>query len=88
LEQPPDILGKGSIMERVDMALSELTLAQKLDLMEALWNDLSKHEESLESPGWHEQVPRDQEEALAAGKASVSDWEETKDRIRGMVSCE
>jgi hypothetical protein len=81
-------LGKGCTMERVKIGLSELTLAQKLDLMEALWNDLAKNEETLESPGWHEQVLRDREEALASGSATVSDWEEAKDRIREKVSCE
>ncbi len=75
-------------MERVDLDLSELTLAQKLDLMEALWDDLTEHENTLESPSWHELVLRDREEALAAGNATVSDWEEAKDRIRETVSCE
>ncbi len=75
-------------MERVDLPLSELTLAQKLHLMEALWDDLAKHDQTLESPHWHEEVLRDREEALAAGKATVSGWKEAKDRIRKNVSCE
>lgn len=75
-------------MERIDLPLSKLTRAQKLDLMEALWNDLAGDEENLESPVWHEQVLQDREEALAAGKASVSGWEEAKSRIRRNVSCE
>ncbi|MBI5251997.1 MAG: addiction module protein [Desulfomonile tiedjei] len=75
-------------MERVDLPLSELTLAQKLDLMEAIWDDLAQHDKTLESPHWHEQVLEDREEALAAGKATVSAWEEAKDRIRKNVSCE
>jgi hypothetical protein len=75
-------------MERVELALSGLTLAQKLDLMEALWNDLAKSEETLESPPWHEEILADRERALATGKAPVSDWGEAKDRIRRKVSCE
>lgn len=75
-------------MERVDIRLSKLTLAQKLDLMEAIWNDLAKHEKTLESPSWHEEVLKDREKALAAGKATISDWEDAKDRIRRNVSCE
>ncbi|MEW6110910.1 MAG: addiction module protein [Thermodesulfobacteriota bacterium] len=75
-------------MERVDVPLSKLTLAQKLDLMEAIWDDLAKHEKALESPDWHEQVLEDREAALAAGKATVSGWEEAKDRIRRKASCE
>jgi len=75
-------------MERVELPLSKLTLAQKLDLMEALWDDLAKHENALESPPWHGSVLKDREEALASGNTTVSDWEEAKDRIRGKSSCE
>jgi putative addiction module component (TIGR02574 family) len=75
-------------MERVELPLSKLTLAQKLDLMEAIWDDLAKHEESLESPHWHQEVLNERERALADGKAIVSDWEESKARIRRSVSCE
>jgi len=75
-------------MDRVNLPLSELTLAQKLDLMEAIWDDLIRHEETLESPHWHEEILKDREEALAEGTATVSDWEEAKDRIRRNVSCE
>jgi hypothetical protein len=75
-------------MERIDLPLWELTLAQKLELMEAIWDDLSTHEDTLESPSWHEKVLKDREEALAAGKATVSDWKEAKRRIRENVSCE
>ena len=75
-------------MERVDLPLSKLTLAQKLNLMEAIWDDLAKSEKTLESPDWHEQVLKDREEALAAGKASASGWEEAKERIRRKASCE
>lgn len=73
-------------MERVDLPLSKLTLAQKLELMEAIWDDLAKQDESLESPHWHAEVLEDREKALRAGKATVSGWEEAKDRIRKNVS--
>ena len=74
-------------MERIDLLLSKLTLAQKLDLMEALWEDLTKDEESFESQAWHGHVLKDREEALTAAKAIVSDWEDAKDRI-SRISCE
>jgi putative addiction module component (TIGR02574 family) len=73
---------KGTIVERVDLPLAKLTLAQKLDLMEAIWDDLAKDERSLESPDWHEEVLKDREKALAAGKITVSDWDQAKERIR------
>jgi hypothetical protein len=66
-------------MEEIDhLRISELTLAQKLCLMEVIWNDLAKHEEALESPSRYEQALKDREVALTAGKATVSNWKTTK----------
>ncbi len=73
-------------MKRVDLPLSKLSVAQKLDLMEALWADLTRDERRLKSPAWHETVLKDREEAYASGKITVSDWEQAKKRIRKKVS--
>ncbi len=73
-------------MEKIDLPLSELSLVQKLDLMETLWADLTRDEKTLKSPAWHEAVLKDREEALTAGKVSVSDWEQAKKRIQKKVS--
>ncbi len=73
-------------MKRVDLPLSKLSVAQKLDLMETLWADLTREENKSKSPDWHETVLQDREEAFAAGKVTVSDWEQAKKRIRKKVS--
>jgi putative addiction module component (TIGR02574 family) len=75
-------------MERVDLPLAKLTLAQKLDLIETLWDDIIKDEKAVESPRWYEEVLQDRQEALEAGKAVVHDWDEAKERIRRNVSRE
>ncbi len=73
---------EGGCMEKVDLDISELTLAQKLNLMESIWDDITQDESALKSPAWHETVLKDREDALASGKANVSDWEKAKDRIK------
>ena len=73
-------------MKRVDLPLSKLSFAEKLDLMETLWADLTQDEKKLESPAWHEAVLKDRKEALATGKVTVSDWEPAKKRIKKKVS--
>jgi putative addiction module component (TIGR02574 family) len=73
-------------MKRVDLPLSKLSVAQKLDLMEALWANLTRDEKKLKSPAWHETVLKDREEAYVAGKVAVSDWEQAKKRIKKKVS--
>jgi putative addiction module component (TIGR02574 family) len=73
-------------MERVDLPLAKMTRAQKLDLIETLWDDISKDDEALESPNWHGEVLHDRQKALEAGKAPARDWEEAKERIKRNVS--
>ena len=73
-------------VKRVDLPISRLSLAQKLDLMETLWADLTRDETNLESPAWHGTILEDREKALKAGKVTVSDWEQAKKRIKKKVS--
>ena len=73
-------------MNRFDFPITELSFTQKLDLMELLWANLIGNEKKLESPAWHEAVLSDRETALNAGKVTVSNWEEAKERIKKNVS--
>jgi hypothetical protein len=73
-------------MKRAELCLTQFSFEEKLNLMEALWADLTRDETKLKSPAWHETVLKDREEAFAAGKVSVSDWEQAKKRIKKKVS--
>ncbi len=73
-------------MERMNLPLSEMTVAEKLDLIEAIWDDVTKEAQSLEPPSWHADILRDRQKALEAGRAKACDWEEAKQRIRRNVS--
>lgn len=75
-------------MERANISISDLSLAQKLDLMESIWSDLSKDDQSLQSPDWHEEILNDREVALEQGKAKISDWADAKKRIKRNLGCE
>ena len=68
-------------MNLIDLQLAGLTLSEKLDLLETIWADLSRDENSLESPAWHEQILREREEAFESGELVASDWGEAKKRI-------
>jgi hypothetical protein len=74
------------MMNRIDVPIAELSFTQKLDLMEMLWADMVVNEKNLESPAWHGAILNDREAALNAGKVTVSNWEEAKERIKNKVS--
>ncbi len=67
---------------QVTLPLEQMSTAEKLQVMESLWADLSRHEHQFESPAWHEQVLRERDEALRAGRETPMDWETAKARLR------
>ena len=68
------------------LPLKEMTLHEKLAAMEALWEDLARSPESIESPAWHEEILDERRQRIAAGKARFEDWETAKVEIRNKVS--
>ncbi len=66
----------------VALALKEMSRAEKLRIMEAIWNDLASDESSFESPEWHSDALQSAEQSVKSGKAKFSDWELAKQRIR------
>ena len=70
----------------VILPLNEMSLPEKLQMMEALWEDLSRNSDAFDSPAWHEAVLQDRERHIAAGEAHFSDWEQAKADIRKRVS--
>ena len=70
----------------VTLPLSEMSLPEKLQLMEALWEDLSRNSGVLESPEWHGTVLQEREGRILKGETHFIDWEEAKKEIRRRVS--
>lgn len=66
--------------------LDQMTTDEKLRAMEALWVDLSRHEEEIESPKWHQEVLLERQERLRSGHESSVDWEEAKKELREIVA--
>ncbi len=66
----------------ITLPLDKMTKAEKLRVMEALWADLTRHEEEFESPAWHERVLREREARLASGEEKFLDSETVKKELR------
>jgi hypothetical protein len=62
-----------------------MTLPEKLQLMEALWDDLTRKPNELESPAWHEEVLEECRRRAETGEEQFSDWEAAKEDIRRRV---
>ena len=70
----------------VNLPLHEMTLQEKIALMELLWNDLARTPEAIESPAWHKTTLEERRQRLNEGKARFSDWETAKANIRNKLS--
>jgi hypothetical protein len=62
--------------------IQEMTVADKLQAMEMLWDNLCRTVQDIESPPWHEHLLQKREEQLRQGKDSFVDWEQAKKEIR------
>ena len=69
----------------ISLPLDHMTTVEKLQTMEALWEDLSKKSNEFVSPSWHGEILSKRDKNLSEGKDSISDWNEAKDRIRRTI---
>jgi hypothetical protein len=63
-------------------AVQQLPRSEKLKLMEALWEDLSRSDSEVQSPAWHADELAATEQRLAEGKEPILDWEAAKKDLR------
>ena len=65
--------------------LQQMSVPEKLRLMEDLWRDLSEDERNLASPEWHGAVLAEREKKLASGEDKLVDWETAKQELRAKL---
>jgi hypothetical protein len=63
------------------LPLDQMSVAEKLGEMEAIWDDLCRRDGMTASPKWHGDVLANRERLVAEGKAKFSDWDEARRRI-------
>jgi hypothetical protein len=64
------------------MNIANMTRTEKLTMMEALWDDLSRDPVALASPEWHERELKEAERAVADNRAGFVAWDAAKKTLR------
>jgi hypothetical protein len=64
------------------LEIKQMSRAEKLRIMEALWEDLSSEDQSIQSPAWHESLLQETEQRVHAGQEKIHDWKEAKKELR------
>lgn len=67
------------------LPLDKMSLADKIQTMETLWDDLCHHVQDVAVPEWHYEVLATREQDLVEGRECVTDWEAAKGKIRESV---
>ncbi|MEK7793329.1 MAG: addiction module protein [Candidatus Hydrogenedentota bacterium] len=61
-----------------NLPLDTMSVEEKLQAMETLWDDLCRHDANVPSPAWHGEVLAERDAALARGEETPVDWEVAK----------
>ena len=71
----------------IQLPLDKMTLAEKLEVMETLWADISRRPADLPLPDWHREVLQERKRLADEGKLKFVDWQtafsELRDQVRG-----
>ncbi|HOC55832.1 MAG TPA: addiction module protein [Verrucomicrobiota bacterium] len=70
----------------IELEIEKMTLEEKLRTMEALWANLSRNEQDLQSPAWHEQVLDEREQRVKSGQEQFVSWEDAKRELRDRLA--
>ncbi|HOW83667.1 MAG TPA: addiction module protein [Spirochaetota bacterium] len=62
--------------------LKDLSKSEKLIMMEALWEDLSRDDNQVDSPDWHKTSLHETKKRLSSGEEKIIDWVEAKRQLR------
>jgi len=68
----------------VNLQIKEMSLKDKLVVMESLWDDICHNDQPITSPSWHDEILQ---ERLKESKESNEflDWEVAKQNIRNSL---
>jgi hypothetical protein len=73
---------KGAYIMQNTFEIRHLSREDKLRVMEAIWEDLTKEDEEVESPKWHQEALQEAEHRLNLGEEKMVDWDSAKKELR------
>jgi len=58
--------------------IKKMTVAERLKMMEDIWDTLCHEDEEIESPAWHEGILKERRDRIAKGEAEFISIDELK----------
>lgn len=60
--------------------ISKMSVRERLQTMEALWDSLTREPAGVKSPKWHEEILSDRKENIGSGNANFISLEKLKSK--------
>ena len=67
------------------LPLDKMSVEEKLQAMESLWDDLCNKAGGVSSPAWHEDVLAERAAMQKRGEDAFEDWDAAKRSIRSKI---
>ena len=64
-----------------DISIEAMSVAEKVRLLESVWESLCAHPGDVQSPEWHREVLEDRRRLLEDGRLTLSAWADAKARL-------
>ncbi len=70
----------------INLPLKQMSIEQKIQLIETIWDDLCKRTDNIPSPNWHKDILDEREQKLKIGEDEFINWNIAKKKIRDSIS--
>jgi hypothetical protein len=70
----------------ISIPLDQMSVEEKLQAMESLWDDLRARAPDIASPDWHGEILGEREKAIERGDEQFEDWVTAKKNIKSRTS--
>jgi len=67
------------------LSIEKMSIEEKFQTMETIWDDLCKKADSISSPPWHEKVLNDRENTISNGEDVFVDLNTAKKNIENSI---
>ena len=65
-----------------ELPLSTMSVGEKIQLLERVWEHLCHQSGDVRSPEWHSAILKERQKQIEEGRMSVSPWSEAKERLQ------
>jgi hypothetical protein len=77
---------KGEEDMGIALSVEKMSMEEKFQTMETIWDDLCKKADSISSPPWHEKVLNDRENGISNGEDVFIDLNTAKKTIEKSIA--